>query len=552
MRETPGFGMPRTVSVARRRGMIERMVHVALASLVFVAMAPASTWAAPTAAGPSGDTFYIPPKPLPPGSAGTPIWFRSSTFSTDPLFGSPDATVTAWQILYRSTSATGLPVAVSGTVLIPSASDTGHSSPIVAYGTGTVGIDDSCAISRALEDGTYYEVATVKAILDAGFVVVATDYEGLGTPGDHPYLVNISLGHALLDSLRAVLQIPELGLDKESRLGVMGYSEGGGAAAAAAELCSSYAPELDIEAVVAGGVPADPRRIAALSDGQVVFAAVFLATIGFDAAYPELALDSYLNDVGRSTVASARSECIASVGPLLIGHRMSEYTTTNPLVAVPYVDRFEVNRLGKLAPRMPVYLYHGENDEMIPIEVARSLRDEYCSLGASVTWIEYPVSEHFLTSTLVYPDAIAWLSDRFHGKRLPSTSCPVRADAGTDAGRTTAQEGMGSPVAAPADGDSAAGAGGVGGAPSIGMVDTQNGIATSSSMPPVGSVTTSSGGVVMGAAEMAPQGVPSPRVEGSGSGCSVVNADGKTEVRVWAALAFLTALGRRRRAQSRR
>ena len=54
----------------------------------------------------------------------------------------------------------------------------------------------------------------------AGSIVAATDYEGMGTPGPHPYLVGISEGRSGLDAALAARQIP--GAEAGDRLGVMG------------------------------------------------------------------------------------------------------------------------------------------------------------------------------------------------------------------------------------------------------------------------------------------------------------------------------------------
>ena len=53
--------------------------------------------------GPAGAAFYTPPKPLPNGAHGSPIWARKGAAGRRLL-------------LYRSTGVTGKAVAVSGTV----------------------------------------------------------------------------------------------------------------------------------------------------------------------------------------------------------------------------------------------------------------------------------------------------------------------------------------------------------------------------------------------------------------------------------------------------
>ncbi len=92
----------------------------------------------------------------------------------------------------------------------------------------------------------------LNAWLQQGYAIVATDYQGLGTPGPHPYLAVRPEAYSVLDSVRAVLKrFP----DVANRIVVIGQSQGGGAAFATVGIASGYAPELGIRGSVATGVP---------------------------------------------------------------------------------------------------------------------------------------------------------------------------------------------------------------------------------------------------------------------------------------------------------
>ena len=125
---------------------------------------------------------------------------------------------------------------------------------------------DQCAPSRQLQNGTEVEIAFLAQAMFKGWAVAVTDYEGLGTPGDHTYAVARSEGRALLDVARAAGSIP--GLSAAAPIGVFGYSQGGQAASAAAEQWQSYAPSLNVVGVAAGGVPADLNAVAKFNDGN--------------------------------------------------------------------------------------------------------------------------------------------------------------------------------------------------------------------------------------------------------------------------------------------
>jgi MYXO-CTERM domain-containing protein len=372
---------------------------------------------------------------LPSGDAGGVIWFRESTFA-DSAGGAPAEDVLAFQILYLSTTALGERNAVSGTLLVPRAPYPGGPRPIVGYGVGTQGMGDACAASKGLVSGGTYDSGFARSALDRGWAVAVSDYEGLGTPGEHTYVVNLSLGHAVIDSVRAAQRIPEAGLGEDSPVVFWGYSEGGAAVAAAAELAPSYAAELHVVAVASGAAPSDLIASGRYQDGQLGFGSVFIAGLGYQAAYPELQLTSNLNELGRSEGEWAKNACILDIIARFSGRKMSDYTLADPLTNDAFVARLEENRLGRRNPRVPVYLYHGEVDQVIPLAVGEALRDAYCAGGASVSWVTYPGAEHVLGQTQGFEAAEAWLAERLDG--VPATTvCPpgAGADGGADARR---------------------------------------------------------------------------------------------------------------------
>ncbi len=200
------------------------------------------------ASGPAGDTFYMPPSPLAKGPRGSVIWVR-------PLNGTmalPSA-ATNTLVLYRSTDALGKTVAVSGTIAIPSGEAPRGGWPVITWAHGTTGLAPACAPSRDIENGPEHNyIATIRTLLDSfvkkGYVVVASDYTGLGTPGDHPFLQGVPTGRNALDMMRAARAI-------ESRIGrryaVMGHSQGGQVDLFAAALGAGYVPEFKLMGNVA-------------------------------------------------------------------------------------------------------------------------------------------------------------------------------------------------------------------------------------------------------------------------------------------------------------
>ena len=198
-------------------------LRATLAAFVAV-LATASVAAAPAGAGttaekptpttttvlgdnPAAGAFYQPPNPLPKAKPGTII--RSEALTNAP------AGSLGWRILYHSTGLHGEDIAVSGMVFAPAADSAravhvddrrhvrgregGGWSHHRGLGPPDHGRRRPARAPSVLPDGPTL-VAGLQSFLDAGFVVAATDYQGLGTPGVHPYLVGISEGRGTLNA----------------------------------------------------------------------------------------------------------------------------------------------------------------------------------------------------------------------------------------------------------------------------------------------------------------------------------------------------------------
>lgn len=364
---------------------------------------------------PDGNQFYSPPETL-PSRNGDIIWGQPTKF-TPWLTARPSGR--AWKVLYRSTAANGEPIAVSGTVIVPLGTPPAN-RPVVGYAPGTVGMADRCALSRSLSDGMSYEGVMIHRMLQRGWVVALTDYQGLGTPGDHPYVVGHSLGRSVLDMVRAAIQLPEAGLSPSSPVGIWGYSEGGNAAVWATELQPTYAPELLVQGTAAGGVPADLPQVARFVDRGPFSGLQMMAAIGLQTAYPELQLDGYLNPSGREQKEFMRNSCLVDGLVQTAFSRASRTTTTDILQLPAWKARMAQNKPGGVGLAVPMFLYHGLLDEAVPYMQAKALRDNYCRRGSIVQWQTIVVSEHITAMLIASGRALNYLADRLTGKSPPS------------------------------------------------------------------------------------------------------------------------------------
>ena len=361
-------------------------------------------------------------------SPGDVISAAPATFAAEPVLRVPIPGVSATHVLYRSTDVHGAANVVSGTILVPTTPYAGP-RPIVGYAMSTHGLGDACAPSAEMAEGLEIESDFLMGLLNQGWAVAVTDYEGLGTPGQHTYYVGPSLGHAVLDSIRAATRAPGTGLAAGGPVAIWGYSEGGSAAAWAAQLQPAYAPELHVAGVAAGGVAADVAAFAEGLDGGAFFGVGVSTLIGLDAAFPELHLSAALTDAGREIFASQADDCLVAMllPPLTFG-RFAPLTTTDVFARPDVQAAFAESRLGGTRPQAPLLLYHAGLDEIVPLAQSQGLRDRYCAEGATVAWRTFPLTEHISTAIAAGPEVIAWLADRIAGQPAPN-DCPAAAAA---------------------------------------------------------------------------------------------------------------------------
>ena len=363
----------------------------------------------------SSSEFYVPPATL----HGRPGDILKSRVIPAPAF--PEASVR--QIMYLSSDVDGDSIPVSGALLVPRTPISGL-RPLVVITPGTRGLGDQCAPSRQFGATTFdpramdYEASTAHALLLKGFAVAVTDYEGHGTPGLPTYLVGRTEGQAALDVLRAAQRIdPADAVTPESPVGIAGYSQGGQAAAWAAELAPEYAPELNLAGVLAGGVPSDLNMNINHVNGNVTGGAGFaLAAIsGLDTAYPELRLDEHLTPEGAAIMERVRSGC---TGEYVTGYGdtgSADITQPDVLSLPEWQARLAESKLGTRAPAVPTYLYHGTADTVVPFGLGQRLFHDWCSRGASVVFEAVPGVEHLSGIFAGPPRGLQWLADRLTG-----------------------------------------------------------------------------------------------------------------------------------------
>ncbi|GLY78182.1 lipase family protein [Actinoallomurus iriomotensis] len=391
--------------------------------------------------------FYDPPATLPSANGALvrteplPLGLSLPGLDGRPLPG------TATRLMYRSTDANGRPVAVTGAYIEPSAAwHGGGSRPLVAFASGTMGQGDQCAASMALQYplnltgqtlSVGYDDLAIYRLLSTGAAVVVTDYVGLGaTDRLHTYVNRLDQGHALLDAARAAHAVPGASITGASRVGLYGYSQGGGASAAAAELQPSYAPDVNLAGTYAGAPPADLTSTMKGIDGSALAGALGWAINGFTQSDPALKtiLDANTNAAGKAALQDLSTMCIGEA-ILTYGFATStKWTTSGRSIAAVIAANpsaqaeLDAQRIGTLKPAGPVRLATGTQDDIVPHAQARQLAVDWCQKGGNVTYqpLVLPnLGDKILTNHLTplitdQGDAVSWLTDRLSGKAATS------------------------------------------------------------------------------------------------------------------------------------
>ncbi len=321
-------------------------------------------------------SFYNAPSSIPSNAPGTVLRFET--------MNAPFPESQAWRVLYTSTGIDGEPIAVSGMVFAPAGPIPPGGRPVVSWAHPTTGIDDQCAPSRSPKP--YDDVQGLADFLNLGWVVVATDYQGLGTDGMHPYLVGASEAQGTIDIVRAARNMDEAGAS--SQYFVFGHSQGGQAALFAGQMASTYAPELQLLGVAAAApagllVPlfqADKNTAAGAVLGS--YAVVAWSDIfGYDeATVVKPTLSGRVHAVSEKCVVggSRLSDIELGINDLILKGRM---WAADPATTAPWSNQFALNTAAQSPITTPLLLTQGTADKIITPSTTAELTAMYVAMG---------------------------------------------------------------------------------------------------------------------------------------------------------------------------
>jgi pimeloyl-ACP methyl ester carboxylesterase len=367
---------------------------LALLALLLVAAAPASAKVQP---GPAGDAFYTPPSPLRGTKHGDPIWQRT-------LSGQPALTAAGRNVLllYRSVGTDGTPIAVSGTVSLPKGKAPKNGWPVISYDHGTTGIADQCAPSRDAVDNpahlyNSYIYPLLNRWLKAGYAVVRTDYQGLGTPGTHEYLVGLAEGRGTIDIVRAAHRLdPRV----SKRFAIAGHSQGGHAALWGAALAPTWTPELKLRGTVAFAPASHISELVSLvgaskTPGGGLSGEAALVLRGLDDFKPGLGVQSIFTDKFAALYPETVAKCLPqlsqadSIGGLAPSEFFRDGTDTSALVAA-----LDVSDPENLKIKSPLAVEQGAADTTVFPGLTDDLVKRLRGRGARIDYKTYAKVSH--------------------------------------------------------------------------------------------------------------------------------------------------------------
>ena len=326
------------------------------------------------------------------------------------------------RLLYTSTE--GLrgkhPVAVSGTLHLPPGPAPDGGWPLLLWSHGTVGIADKCAPSWT--GYVPFHNAHLEVWLAEGYAIVASDYQGLGTAGTHPYLATKPAAYSNLDIIRAV-QAADFPLT--DAVVIAGQSQGAGAAIATAGHAPDYAPEIDLRAVVATGVPfftpdaliavqeARPNDVVDPMLGYNFLALTLLAQIDAD-----FHLEDYVSDEALPMARGVENICNRDMRKKIQDAGLTYNTTFKISPSEQLKQAFALMQFPTLDLPVPLFVGTGSIERDTPPRMQAGFVKKACAAGSRVQVHLYEGFDHLTVLNHSQIDSKPFVAKAFSGKEI--------------------------------------------------------------------------------------------------------------------------------------
>lgn len=325
----------------------------------------------------------------------------------------------AYRILYSTTDQHDAPAVSTAAVFVPRTPAPPGGYPVIAWAHGTVGLGDDCtpsALPRTPRDDEY-----LSHWLDQGYVIVASDYAGLGTPGLMSYLNSVTTAHGVIDS---VIAAHRMDLALSPKWAIVGQSQGGGAAVASARWATEFSAGsgLDYRGVVATGTPANIQKFVAQAGpdlqlpelGPVANAYTAYIIAALREARPDLDVNSVLSPAGLNAAARAETVCVHPLTDELAQLSPADMFSA-PLISIPGVEDALHDFMGTPVSGYdrPMFLGVGLLDRDVPPASTLAFYDQLVANNQNVELRIYPEQDHSGTVLASLVDSTPFLRNAF-------------------------------------------------------------------------------------------------------------------------------------------
>ncbi|WP_040331249.1 alpha/beta hydrolase family protein [Acinetobacter rudis] len=370
-------------------------------------------------------------------------YVSEKTYNKDSIDGALPVSV----MTYKMPNVQGKQANATAMVMFPKIAKPKDGWRIVVWEHGTVGVGDSCAPSNNAYNPRFKKMA--ESLLAQGFVVVAPDYEGLGTSGIHPYL---NLGSEANSAIYAVKAVKErYGKDIQGSWMSVGQSQGGHGSLGTAEYAnddSSYkgavagAPASSLGFIITEVAPVAINDL--VQAGRVEQATDVYAELLAYAAYTTVGIKAYDPYFNYKALFKERSQRIAEyaegttgenglcladleakfkedIQQFLIANKDKSVMDYPALIETfdqdPVVKKFlEDNQPATKKINTPVMIIQGTADMAVPYPVTDGLQQRLAALGTKVTFLPVKNASHTQAIVEKNPELVAFIKQHMPAK----------------------------------------------------------------------------------------------------------------------------------------
>jgi acetyl esterase/lipase len=344
-------------------------------------------------------------------------------------------TVDCYLMRLESTYLDGKPTPVTVQVFVPRYPDR-EKRILYVFAPGSTGLRDACRPSREHIAGIHWGLYRTHVLshVGQGAIGVLPDYMGFGDPDPshlQPYMSAVAEGRVMLDAIRAVQEFLSQKYPQNisgTAVFVAGFSQGGHAAFAAADLRARYAPRVRIDGIIGYGPSTDVEALFREFPEVAPMAIYTYSKIyGRDRFDPDLILApkwaaTLEKDVTRQCVGGMQSYYPATARALFRAEFADSLLNGTLREEYPEIEKImRENSPGLSGHRIPALILQGSDDIVVMVKSQEAFVRALCRTACPVKYSLYKGRRHD-TRQIGFQEARAWMERRARGES-PETSC---------------------------------------------------------------------------------------------------------------------------------